>query len=150
MINQEKFIKERMISEVEDLYSAGFKRIAVGLIAQYIETLGAFLDKKPFKVPRQSAQRFHLALEQLFIPRYSFLNNNNFLYKQLRSNFTHLGIESQFLTFDFEGTDYNCHLLYKKKKTIFVTSRLLEDYLKACNLVIRMIEKGDLKMKKLA
>ncbi|MCK5907735.1 MAG: hypothetical protein KAG37_09105, partial [Flavobacteriales bacterium] len=131
MINQEEFIKTRMIEEVKALVDYGFKRIAVGIMSQYIETLGAFLDKKPFKVPRQSSQRFHLALEKLFPPRYSGFNKNNFLYKQLRSNFTHLGVESQFLVFDFDDENINSHLRFNDGKTTIVISKFLEDYINA-------------------
>jgi len=150
MIDQEEFIKIRMIKEVEDLVASGFQRISVGMISQYIETLGAFLDKKPFKTPRQSSQRFHLALEKLFPPRYSGFNKNNFLYKQLRSNFTHLGIESQFLVFDYASENNNYHLHFKDGKTTIVTSQLLSDYIKACNIVVEYLKSGYIKKKNLA
>ena len=150
MINQEDFIKTRMINEVQSLVDTGFKRIAVGMMSQYIETLGAFLDKKPFKTPRQSSQRFHLALEKLFTPRYSGFNKNNFLYKQLRSNFTHLGIESQFLTFDYDSESKDSHLKFKDGKTTIVVSVLLSDYINACNSLIKSMDLGYTKKKKLA
>ncbi len=150
MIDQEEFIKTRMIKEVEGLVTSGFQRIAVGMISQYIETLGAFLDKKPFKTPRQSSQRFHLALEKLFPPRYSGFNKNNFLYKQLRSNFTHLGIESQFLELDYSSENNNYHLRFNDGKTTIVTSQLLLDYIKACNIVIEYLQSGYIKRKNLA
>ena len=150
MINQEEFIKTRMIEEVQALVDSGFNRIAIGIMAQYIETLGAFLDKKPFKTPRQSSQRFHLALEKLFPPRYSGFNKNNFLYKQLRSNFTHLGIESQFLTFDFTNSNTDFHLRFKDGKTTIVISKLLADYTKACNTVIGLLQNTSIKKKNLA
>jgi len=147
MINQEEFIKERMIGEVQALVKSGFKRIAVGMISQYIETLGAFLDKKPFKTPRQSSQRFHLALEKLFPPRYSGFNKNNFLYKQLRSNFTHLGVESQFLIFHFDDANPTSHMRFADGKTTIVLSRFIEDYIVACNSIIEMQANGELKIK---
>jgi len=147
MINQEEFIKTRMIDEVNNLVNSGFKRIAIGIMSQYIETLGAFIDKKPFKTPRQSSQRFHLALEKLFPPRYSNLNRNNFLYKQLRSNFTHLGIESQFLVFDFGDSNPSLHLKYKDKKTIIVLTDFLNDYINACTSIIEMHNSGKIKKK---
>ena len=150
MIDQEDFIKTRMINEVQLLVDAGFKRIAVGMMAQYIETLGAFLDKKPFKIPRQSSQRFHLALEKLFPPRYSSFNKNNFLYKQLRSNFTHLGIESQFLSFDYDGESKNSHLKFSNGKTSIVVSVLLSDYINACNSLIELMKSNYIKKKILA
>ena len=150
MIDQEEFIRTRMIDEVQSLVDSGFNRIAIGIMAQYIETLGAFLDKKPFKTPRQSSQRFHIALEKLFPLRYSGFNKNNFLYKQLRSNFTHLGIESQFLVFDFTNNDTNSHLHFKDGKTTIVVSELLADYTKACNTVIDLLQNTSIKKKKLA
>ncbi len=150
MIDQEEFIKTRMINEVQALVDSGFNRIAVGMIAQYIETLGAFLDKKPFKTPRQSSQRFNHALEKLFPQRYSNFNKNNFLYKQLRSNFTHLGIESQFLTFDFTEYNTDSHLHYKNGKTTIVVINLLSDYTNACNTVIDLLKSDSIKKKNLA
>ena len=150
MIDQEEFIKTRMINEVQALVDSGFNRIAVGMMAQYIETLGAFLDKKPFKTPRQSSQRFNHALEKLFPKRYLSFNKNNFLYKQLRSNFTHLGIESQFLTFDFTEYNTDSHLHYKNGKTTIVVINLLSDYTNACNTVIDLLKSDSIKKKNLA
>ena len=150
MINQEEFIKTRMIGEVQALVDSGFNRIAIGMMAQYIETLGAFLDKKPFKTPRQSSQRFSLALEKLFPTRYYGFNKNNFLYKQLRSNFTHLGVESQFLAFDFTKENLGSHLNYQNGKTTIVIFKLLADYTKACNTVIDLLQNASIKKKNLA
>jgi len=149
MVDQEKFIKERMVAEVQALVDSGFKRIAVGMISQYIETLGAFLDKKPFKTPRQSSQRFHLALEKLFPPRYSGFNKNNFLYRQLRSNFTHLGIESQFLVFDYEDVNTKSHMRFADGKTTIVLSVFLNDYINACSQVVEMLANGNIRSKNL-
>ena len=139
-----------MIDEVQALVDSGFNRIAIGMMAQYIETLGAFLDKKPFKTPRQSSQRFSLALEKLFPTRYSGFNKNNFLYKQLRSNFTHLGVESQFLTFDFTLENLGSHLNYQNGKTTIIVSKLLADYIKACETVINLLQNATIKKKNLA
>jgi len=150
MIDQEEFIKTRMINEVQSLVDNGFERIAVGMIAQYIETLGAFLDKKPFKTPRQSSLRFDLALKKLFPARYHHLNKRGFLYKQLRSNFTHLGIESQFIHFDFSPDNTKSHLSFNNAKTTFVINKLLIDYIKACNYVISLLTNNEIKKKILA
>lgn len=138
-----------MIEEIEALVKNNFTRVAIGLISQNIETLGAFLDKKPFKTPRQSSIRFHLALKKLFPAKYLYLNNNGFLYKQLRSNFTHLSIESQFLTVDFSCDKRSEHLKYRNGKTTIVFSFLLEDYLMACKKLLTMIDDSVLKDKKM-
>ncbi|MCK5782018.1 MAG: hypothetical protein KAH10_05475 [Flavobacteriales bacterium] len=147
MVNQEDYIKERMIAEIQDLVEKGFGRIAIGIMAQYIETLGAFLDKKPFKVPRQSSERFDLALSKLFPPRYHSLNKKGFLYKQLRSNFTHLGIESQFLFFDYSNNALDKHLKFADKKTTISLIPFLKDYIIACELIISKLSSGELKSK---
>lgn len=148
MINQEKFIQERLLSEVKQLVEAGFDRIAVGIISQNIETLGAFLDKKPFKTPRQSSIRFDLALERLFPPRYSQLNKNGFLYKQLRSNFTHLNLESRFLEYTFEKESKN-HLRFNDGKTFLNLHSYLFDYENACKKLLELLKSDQLKSKNL-
>ena len=150
MVDQKIYIEERMIDEINRLVISNFSRVAIGLISQYIETLGAFLDKKPFKTPRQSAERFNLALKELFPHKYVSLNNNGFLYKQLRSNFTHLGIESQFLDMQYVEENTKHHLTYKNKKTTIIAAVLIEDYINACKKVISKMENNELKTKTLA
>ncbi|MCK5823824.1 MAG: hypothetical protein KAG96_00265 [Ichthyobacteriaceae bacterium] len=153
MVDKKTFIQQRLIDEIKSLSNNGYKRIALGMMAQYIETLGAFIDKKPFKAPRQSAIRFDMALEKLFPQRYIRLNNNGFLYKQLRSNFTHLGIESQFLNIVFndvkdvdnEKTKRN-HLKFTNKQTTICFSSFLNDYISACNTVLNNINDDDKKL----
>ena len=149
MIDQEEFINERLKDEVISLVNAKFQRISIGIISQNIETLGAFLDKKPFKTPRQSSIRFNLALEKLFPSRYSFLNRNGFLYKQLRSNFTHLNLDSRFLDFDFSENS-NKHLKYIDGKTTIHLESFLADYIAACDKLIEFKNSGKVKEKNLA
>ena len=91
---QAEWIREVLCRQTEALAGAGFTDIAFMVIGQGIETMGAFLDKKPFRAPGQSHERFDKALAELFPPRYAELNGRGFLYRNLRSSLTHLSVGS--------------------------------------------------------
>ena len=86
------WIREVMIGRARRLAECGLTDITFMVIGQGIETMGAFLDKKPFRAKGQAASRFSVALDELFPPRYSALNGRGFLFANLRSSLTHLSV----------------------------------------------------------
>ncbi|MDD4819713.1 MAG: hypothetical protein PHD21_02635 [Flavobacteriales bacterium] len=143
-----QWIQSTFIDQSEKLIECGFTLVAYMVIGQGVETMGAFLDKKPFKAKGQSVERFSLALKKMFPARYSEFNNRDFLYRNLRSNLTHLSVGSPYL---FLGTEKDGvkHLWVENKKTSLVLERLFADYKKAWQDIITMINEGKLKIKPL-
>ena len=150
MIHQREFIRKKLIEQVNDLISSGFCLIAFVTMAQSIEVLGAFLDKKPFKAPFQSKKRFALAVDNLFPKEYQKLNKNDFLYKHLRSNLVHLMMESSFLNLTSNTISKEGHLSYRNKRTTLLVENTFEDFKMACHRVIQDLEEHRLKHKILA
>ena len=143
-----QWIRSTFIEQTEKLIQSGFTTIAYMVIGQGIETMGAFLDKKPFKAKGQSVERFSLALKKMFPERYSEFNNRDFLYRNLRSNLTHLSVGSPYL---FLGTEKDGvkHLWVENKKTSLVLERFFQDYKNAWESIITYICEGKIKVKPL-
>lgn len=146
---QAVWIREVMIGRVRRLAECGFTDIAFMVIGQGIETMGAFLDKKPFRAKGQAASRFSAALDELFPPRYSALNGRGFLFANLRSSLTHLSVGSPHLVL-VHTCDKAVHLSVKDKKTTLVLENLLDDYAGAWEKVIDRLTSGILRIKPLA
>ena len=147
---QAEWIRSTFIEQTAHLVEAGFPDIAFLVIGQGIETMGAFLDKKPFRAPGQSRERFAKALTELFPARYAALNGRDFLYRNLRSSLTHLSIGSPHLKLVAESTTRETHLAVRDKTTTLVLPALLRDYRMAWERVIDRLENGSLKVKPLA
>ena len=56
-MRNEKFIKTRLLEESNRLLEADFLFPTFSMISQGIETLGAFLDRKPLAAKSQSKKR---------------------------------------------------------------------------------------------
>ena len=123
--------------------------IGRAVIGQGIETMGAFLDKKPFRAKGQAASRFSVALDELFPPRYSALNGRGFLFANLRSSLTHLSVGSPHLVLA-HTCDKAVHLSVKNKKTTLVLENLMDDYVAAWEKIIDRLAGGTLRIKPLA
>ena len=88
-----QWIRSTFIEQVPQLVADGYTMIAYMVIAQGIETMGAFIDKKPFKARGQGAARFALALETPAQPtKYSSLSRQE---NELMGNFLALEPEQQ-------------------------------------------------------
>ena len=145
---QSQWIRSTFIEPVPRLVDDGYTMIAYMVIAQGIETMGAFIDKKPFKARGQGAARFALALERLFPARYSSFNRRDFLYQHLRGNLTHLSVGSPHLILG-NRSDGVKHLWVENKKTSIVLEDLMEDFICAWNRVIKGLESGEIRIKPL-
>lgn len=146
---QTAWIRSVPIEQARRLAGCGFTDIAFMITGQGIETMGAFLDKKPFRAKGQAAARFSKALEELFPPRYAALNGRGFLFANLRSSLTHLSVGSPHLVLARAGGGAK-HLSVKDKKTVLVLEDLLDDYVGAWEKIIEMLSDGTLRVKPLA
>jgi hypothetical protein len=149
-MRNEEFIQDRLLNESEKLLEAGFVFPTFLLVSQGIEALGAFLDKKPIAVKAQSKKRFHLAIAQLFPQEYQDLTTNDWLYKQLRCNLSHMCSTGAFIMFSSQKESTNTHLDLLNGKRVFLVEDLVRDFHKACSRVIELLEKGELKQKAMA
>ena len=146
---QTGWIREVMIGRARRLAECGLTDITFMVIGQGIETMGAFLDKKPFRAKGQAASRFSVALDELFPPRYSALNGRGFLFANLRSSLTHLSMGSPHLVLA-HTCDKAVHLSVKDKKTTLVLENLMDDYVAAWEKIIDRLAGGTLRIKPLA
>ena len=146
---QTGWIREVMIGRARRLAECGLTDITFMVIGQGIETMGAFLDKKPFRAKGQAASRFSVALDELFPPRYSALNGRGFLFANLRSSLTHLSVGSPHLVLA-HTCDKALHLSVKDKKTTLVLENLMDDYVAAWEKIIDRLAGGTLRIKPLA
>ena len=149
-MRNEEFIQHRLLNESKKLLEAGFIFPTFLLVSQGIETLGAFIDKKPIAVKAQSKKRFHLAIEQLFPQKYQDLTKNDWLYKQLRFNLSHMCSGGGFIVFSTENEKLGTHLALINGKRLFLMEALVNDFQKACTTLIVQLEKGELKQKAMA
>jgi len=149
-MRNEEFIKTRLLEESNKLKDAGFIFPTFLLISQAIETLGAFLDNKPIAVKAQSKKRFHLAIAQLFPQEYQDLTADDWLYKQLRCNLSHMCSGGGFIVFSSQKENLGSHLELINGKRLFLMEILVYDFQKACYTLIEQLEKGELKQKAMA
>jgi len=149
-MRNEEFIRLRLIEESEKLLEAKFYFPAFFLVSQGIETLGAFMDKKPLAAKAQSKKRFNLAIQQLFNTGYKQLSDDNWLYKQLRCNISHMCSTGGFITLCSRKENIGQHLNLINGQRLFIIEDLVEDFHKACFKVMDLLEKEELKQKAMA
>lgn len=135
------------VRQSEELIRQGFTLPGFMSLTTGIETLGAFLDKKPFKSQGASKERFAAALDRLFPEAYRRINRTDFLYRQLRSNLLHLGVPGSFLLLIPSETEDLKHLSRQGDRTVLAADVFLEDFKKAAERVIRLLKEGRLKEK---
>lgn len=149
-MRNEEFIRLRLIQESQQLLEAKFYFPTFFLISQGIETLGAFIDKKPLGAKAQSKKRFNLALKELFSADYNNLNSDNWLYKQLRCNLSHMCSAGGFILLCSKSEKRGHHLEMLNGKRLFEIEQLVTDFHKACTEVVTQLENGQLKQKPMA
>ncbi len=149
-MRNEDFIKQRLIDESQNLLDAEFYFPVFLLVSQGIETLGAFLDKKPLGAKSQSKKRFHLAIDQLFENKYQELKDRDWLYKQFRCNMSHLATTGGFIILATRKDSKGAHLEVIEDQHLFVVENLVEDFHRACQTLMLRLGKGEIKQKKMA
>ena len=148
-MRNEDFIKQRLIDESQNLLDAEFYFPVFLVISQGIETLGAFLDKKPLGAKAQSKKRFHLAIDQLFENKYQELADRDWLYKQFRCNMSHLSSAGGFIILVSRKENKGTHLEVIHGQRLFVIENLVEDFHKSCHTLILRLSRGELKQKQM-
>ena len=149
-MRNEDFIKHRIVEESQNLLDAEFYFPVFFMISRGIETLGAFLDKKPLAAKSQSKKRFHLAIDQLFEKKYQELTERDWLYKQFRCNMSHLVSSGGFIILASRNENKGEHLQVIDGQRLFVVETLVEDFHKACHKLIYLFAKGEIKQKNMA
>lgn len=149
-MRNEDFIHIRLVEESKKLVEAGFFFPAFFLVSQGIESLGAFIDKKPIAAKGQSKKRFNLAIQELFSIKYKQLCDDNWLYKQMRCNSSHMCSPGGFIILCTREEKVGEHLDLVNGQRFFVIEDLIADFHKACFKVIDLLEKEKLKQKRMA
>lgn len=151
ILTEKEFIQKIFIDDIKRLQKHEFHYLSIILIGQAIETLGAFLDKKPLRARQQSKKRFNKAINVLFKPRYKFLNREDWLYDKLRNHMTHMFVPSAYLhlTFKDDPTLDKRHLDMDDKKLIIIAEDFHNDLIQACEKLFKMIDEGRIKPKKI-
>ncbi|MBQ4010783.1 MAG: hypothetical protein II604_08770, partial [Bacteroidales bacterium] len=96
----------------------------------------------------QSANRFNTAIYKLFPIKYSKANKKSFLYYQLRTSIVHTLTPTCSVALKNGTSDQ--HLVEKDEITEIYVGNLLSDTEKAVGILIRLINEGKVKVKKLA
>ncbi len=150
-LNEIEFIKKTFINEFGRLQEQGFHYVSIMLMAQGIETLGSFLDDKPFRAERQSSKRFSLAINRLFPKQYRKANNNYWLYNKLRNHMAHMFVPSSFLILctTADKPEGKTHLSYDGEKMIIIAEDFYLDFKSACEKLIKKIDNKEVSSKKI-
>jgi len=130
--------------------------LALGLICQGIEFLGACLDSEPFSAKGLRAPRFRRAICDLFPTSYHKFNQGSGkpfdLYENLRCVLFHAILEGSRLALirQSENSKFNAHHLEVMEirgmnRLVLVSENLFDDYEKACKEIITRIRDGRLK-----
>lgn len=142
---QKEFIETLFIKDIGTLVASGQTLFAFMIIAQAIEVLGGFLDRKPMKAERQSAKRFSKALNLLFGKRYRAVNGDHKLYLSLRNQLTHSFIPSSELLLVTKATLPlgKQHLDRDGGQLILVLEDLYKDLVKGCSMLTMLLDKEE-------
>jgi len=130
--------------------------LALGLICQGIEFLGACLDSEPFSTKGLSASRFRRAIYDLFPTSYHKFNQGSGkpfdLYENLRCSLFHVILPGWRLEVirRSENQKLNAHHLELREirgmnRLVLVLEDLFDDYEKACKEIIERMRKGRLR-----
>jgi hypothetical protein len=135
----EKFIQTFLIDEVQGLIDKNFDYLAFAIIAQGIETLGAFFDNSPFE-NRTPSTRFKKGLS-LMDNKYQ--THETLLWNNLRSGLTHQLIPKKGITLTSIKSNapdkINLFVGDKTGLTYIVVNAFFKDFKDACEKVIQIL-----------
>ncbi len=140
------FVEKVIIADIKKMQDNDLHYLSLVLIGQSIETLGGFLDKKPFRARAQSNNRFDKAINILFPAKYKIVNKGGWLFDKLRNHMAHMLIPSSYLLIysKKEDTDYK-HLQEVDKSVVIIAEEFYKDLAAASNILIDKIDKGIIK-----
>jgi hypothetical protein len=150
------FIQRILIDEFKEIQEdEEHQSLALSLICQGIDFLGACLDSEPFSAKGLSGPRFRRAIYDLFPTSYHQFNQGSGkpfdLYENLRCSLFHVilpGARLELLRRS-ENQESNTHHLQVKEirgmnRLVLVSEDLFVDYEKACKEIIARIKDGRL------
>ncbi len=138
------FLEKLLITDIKKLIDNNQEYIALIIMSQSIETLGAFLDKKPFRAKAQSKKRFSLALKKLFPYKYTKANDKFFLYDKLRNNIAHILIPSHKIIV-INGLEKHKHMEISNGNLYIYIDEFYNDVKSASEELISMINNNKIK-----
>jgi hypothetical protein len=150
------FIQEVLIDEFKGIQEdERHHYLALSLLCQGIEFLGACLDSEPFSAKGLSAPRFRRAICDLFPTSYHKFNQGSGkpfdLYENLRCSLFHVILPGSRLELirRSENPKFDAdHLAVKEirgmNRLILVSEDLFDDYEKACKEIIARMRDGRL------
>ncbi|MGB0368013.1 MAG: hypothetical protein ACPGU4_04845 [Flavobacteriales bacterium] len=147
-MNSIEFTNRFLISEVEKMHAAEVELHLLAAMVHGIETAGALLDSLPFKAKGQGKKRFNLALRKLFPKSYVAANKQMDLYGQLRSHMAHCMLPAKWII--VKKSNPECHLQFDQKLLQISLESFYTDYCGAMQLLVKKLEAGELKNKKIA
>ncbi len=141
---QKEHIQHLFIDEIGRLQQQGFYLFSFILMAQAIEVLGSFFDKKPLKARAQSAKRFSKALNILMGEKYRKVNGDHWLYDKLRNQLTHAFVPSKHLLLcsKADKPENAEHLQWHNERLVLVAEEMYSDFKNGCNKMIKRIDKS--------
>ena len=142
------FLEKLLIIDIKKLIDNKQEYIALVILSQSIETLGAFLDSKPFRAKAQSKKRFSLALKKLFPYKYRKANDKFFLYDKLRNHIAHILIPSSRIII-ITNTDEHKHMETSNGNLYIFIEEFYNDVKTATEELISMINNNKIKYKNL-
>ena len=142
------FLDKLLIQDIRKLIDSGQEYVALVIMSQSIETLGAFLDAKPFRAKAQSKKRFNMALKKLFPYKYRKANDKFFLYDKLRNHIAHILIPSARVHIIKDATLAK-HMDVTKGTLYISIEDFYTDVKLATEQLIKMIDNEELKYKRL-
>jgi len=150
------FIQRILIDEIKEIQEdKEHQPLAVSLICQGIEFLGACLDSEPFSGKGLSGPRFRRAIYDLFPTSYHPFNQGSGkpfdLYENLRCGLFHViltGLQLELVRRSEKPLLNVSHLEVREirgvNRLVFVLEDLFDDYEKACKEIIARIDDGRL------
>lgn len=149
---EKQFISRVFIDEIGRLQNEGFYFFSFILIGQAIEALGCFLDNKPMKANAQSSKRFSKSLNLLMGYSYRSVNKDHWLYDKLRNQLTHSFVPSGYLLLTHRAAAPKdvSHLQWLDDRLVLVAEDFYEDLVNGCYKLFRLIDKGEVPLKKIA
>ncbi|QZT38798.1 hypothetical protein K5X82_07820 [Halosquirtibacter xylanolyticus] len=141
---QKAFVDHLFVKEIGRMQREGFTFFSFVLMGQAIETLGAFLDKKPMKATGQSAKRFSKGLNWLMGDRYKAINKDHWFFLKFRNQLTHSFVPSRelILISESELEEGMHHLGLYEGRRVLVAERMYEDLCKGCKKLYGMLDQG--------
>ncbi len=146
IIYPKAYIKEVLINEIDDVVKK-HPFLSFILVCAGIEYLGICLDDScSWTDQGMSKRHFQNTILQLFPPHYSTLKDD--LYKSLRCGMTHSHLPGGYSLTELKNSPlkYKDHLI--KDNKIIVVEYFYQDFVAACNKVIKTTFVAESKMQK--